>query len=343
MRLLILSEVDDWDLGPRLEKAGHEIVAWARPVWRRNVPQGPIHRWVKSIAKVALSRSRPIQLVAPRFDNWTWLEMHGIPRLECHDVNDSRFVEFVQSAKVDVIAVCFYPQILKSAILQAPRLAAINCHPSLLPRYRGPQPTFWMLKNGESIAGVTAHIMTEKIDVGRILVQREFRIVETENAAQLLQRQHHIAAEVLVEALDAFAGATSNRDQGKPSESSYFGRRRPADTALDWNASARQICNLLRALQPYEPLRAHFAGRTVQIYEARPHEASKPGDVPGQIIGKGKGRLLVQTGSGLLEVASYEIGPFHGWMNRILQAFLLPVGSRFDVSSTGDDPPTTLP
>src|SRR4029077_9897738 len=117
MRLLILSEVDDWDFGPRLAAAGHEIVAWARPAWQRNAPHRRFHRAVRRITKTVLSLSRPVQVVAPRFDNWSWLRMHGIPRLDCPNVNDPRFVEIVQSMNVDIIAVCFFPQILKSAIL----------------------------------------------------------------------------------------------------------------------------------------------------------------------------------------------------------------------------------
>jgi len=47
-------------------------------------------------------------------------------------------------------------------------------------------------------------------------------------------------------------------------------------------------------------------------------------------MAKQSGRLLVQTGNGYLEIRSYEIVPLHGWLNRLLQAFMLPVGSRFD-------------
>jgi UDP-4-amino-4-deoxy-L-arabinose formyltransferase/UDP-glucuronic acid dehydrogenase (UDP-4-keto-hexauronic acid decarboxylating) len=259
--------------------------------------------------------------------------MQAVPRLDCPDVNEPRFVEFVRSLQVDVIAVCFYPQILKSAILETPRFGAINCHPSLLPRYRGPQPTFWMLKNGESVAGVTVHRMTEKIDSGQIIAQRELPILESENSAQLLQRQHHAAAEVLVEALAALANGTFTFIQERVPESSYFGRRRPADTVLNWNAPARQLCNLLRAVQPYEPLQARLKGRIVKIYDARPRDTSQRAGVPGEIISRGKGRMLVQPGSGLLDVGSYEIDPFHGWINRMLQPLLLPAGTRFDVSS----------
>ena len=53
-------------------------------------------------------------------------------------------------------------------------------------------------------------------------------------------------------------------------------------------------------------------------------------------MSKQSGRLLVQTGNGYLEIRSCEIVPFHGWINRILLEFLLPVGSRFDLA-----PPAT--
>jgi methionyl-tRNA formyltransferase len=233
---------------------------------------------------------------------------------------------------VDLIVVYFFSQILKTAILQTPRLGILNCHPSLLPRYGGPHPAFWMLKNGESVAGVTVHVMTEKIDAGDIVAQQELMIGENENAGQLMQRQHHAAAALLTEAVNAMAQGTIDPRPQNIAERSYFGKIKAADTTLDWNGSARQIANLWRALQPYEPLAACLNGTTIRIYDARPQEGPPSGRVPGEIMAKQLGRLLVQTGNGYLEIRSYEIVPFHGWVNRILQAFLLPVGSRFDLA-----------
>jgi methionyl-tRNA formyltransferase len=238
----------------------------------------------------------------------------------------------VKRLNVDLIVVYFFPQILKTAILQTPRLGILNCHPSLLPRYAGPHPAFWMLKNGESVAGVTVHMMTEKIDAGDIVAQQELIIEENENAGQLTQRQHHAAAALLTEAVNAMAQGTIDPKPQNIAERSYFGKKNVADTTLDWNGSARQIANLWRALQPYEPLTACLNGTTIRIYDARPQEGPPSGRAPGEIMAKQSGRLLVQTGNGYLEIRSYEIVPFHGWVNRILQEFLLPVGSRFDLA-----------
>jgi methionyl-tRNA formyltransferase len=189
-----------------------------------------------------------------------------------------------------------------------------------------------MLKNGESVAGVTVHMMTEKIDAGDIVAQQELIIGEHENAGQLLQRQYHASAALLTEAVNAMSQGTIDRKPQDIAERSYFGKKNAADTILDWNGSARQIVNLLRAIQPYEPLAACLNGITVKIYDARPQEGPPSGRAPGEIMAKQSGRLLVQTGNGYLEIRACEIVPFHGWVNRILQEFLLPVGGRFDLA-----------
>ncbi len=56
-------------------------------------------------------------------------------------------------------------------------------------------------------------------------------------------------------------------------------------------------------------------------------------------MAKQPGKLLVQTGNGYLEIQSYEIAPFHGWINRILQKILVPsVGYRFDLTPAATEP-----
>ena len=332
LRLLVLSEIDDWDFGRRLKACGHDIVAWVRPRWKRDPKCGGLCHAVRTTIKAILCLPKPIRTIKPRFGAWRWLDKEKILRITSPNVNSPTFVEHVKRLNVDLIVVYFFSQILKTAILQTPRLGILNCHPSLLPRYGGPNPAFWMLKNGESVAGVTVHVMTEKIDAGDIVAQQELMIGENENAGQLMQRQHHAAAALLTEAVNAMAQGTIDPRPQNIAERSYFGKKKAADTILDWNGSARQIANLLRAIQPYEPLTACLNGKTIKIYDAQPQEGPPSGRVPGEIMAKQLGRLLVQTGNGYLQIRSYEIVPFHGWVNRILQAFLLPVGSRFDLA-----------
>jgi len=142
----------------------------------------------------------------------------------------------------------------------------------------------------------------------------------------------------ILSVINAIAQGTVDRKPQNIAERTYFGKKRAVDTMVDWNGSARQAINLLRALQPYEPLIASLNGRTIKIYEAAPQEGTALGGMPGQIMAKKSGRLLVQTGKGCLEIQSYEIVPFHGWINRILQKILMPsVGYRFDPAPPATD------
>lgn len=331
MRLLVLSHIADWDFGPQVKAYGHEIVAWVRTTWERGEMYSHGSQTVRTIARTIFALPKPIRAIQPKFDTWTWLEREKIKRIPCPNINTPQFVEYVRGLNIDLIVVCVFPQILKAAILHTPRFGVINCHPSLLPRYAGPQPEFWILKNGEPISGVTVHVMTEGIDAGDIVAQQELIVGETENIGQLSQRQHQAAATLLTNVVNAIAQGTVDRKPQNIAERTYFGKRTAADTMVDWTGSARQIFNLLRALQPYEPLTAYLNGRTIKIDEAHPQEGAASGGAPGQILAKTSGGLLVQTGKGYLEIQSYEIVPFHGWVNCILQKILMPpVGYRFD-------------
>jgi methionyl-tRNA formyltransferase len=335
LRLLVLSDIDDWDVGQRLKDCGHHIVAWARPRWKHGPKCGALRYAIRATVRTILCLSKPIRIITPEFDAWKWLDREKIPRIPCPNVNDPKFVEYVKGLNIDLVVVYFFSQILKPAILQTPRLGVINCHPSLLPRYGGPHPAFWMLKNGESIAGVTVHVMTEGIDTGAIVAQQELLIGENETNGQLTQRQHRAATTLLTEAVNAMAQGTIAPKPQNIAERSYFGKMKASDTIVDWNGSAKQIANLWRALQPYEPLVACLNGITIKIFDAHHQEGPPSGRAPGEIMSKQSGKLLVQTGNGYFEIRSYEIEPFHSWINRLLQAFLLPVGSRFDHCPVG--------
>jgi methionyl-tRNA formyltransferase len=332
LRLLVLSEIDDWDFGLQLKASGHTIVAWARPRWKRSPKGDGFGYTIRTFLRAMLCRSKPIRTIHPQFDAWRWLDKEKIPRITSLNVNSPDFNKYVKGLNIDLIVVYFFSQILKGEIFKIPRLGIFNCHPSLLPRYGGPHPAFWMLKNGESVAGVTVHVMTEQIDAGDIVAQQELIIGESENTGQLTQRQHRAAATLLTESVNALAQGRINPTPQNIAERSYFGKIKAADTILDWNGSAKQIANLWRALQPHEPLAACLNGTTIKIYDAQPQEGPPSGRAPGEIMSKRSGKLLVQTGNGYFEIRSYEIVPFHGWINRIVQAFLLPVGSRFDLA-----------
>ncbi len=64
----------------------------------------------------------------------------------------------------------------------------VNFHPSVLPLYRGPVPSYWVLKNGEKQTGYTLHVITERIDCGEVLYQEVVSCADVRSEAALNRR-----------------------------------------------------------------------------------------------------------------------------------------------------------
>ncbi len=75
--------------------------------------------------------------------------------------------------EADINLVCTFHRILHEKHMSKAKLN-INIHPSLLPSYKGPTPTNWMIHNKEKNCGITAHILTNKVDEGDIIFQKKF-------------------------------------------------------------------------------------------------------------------------------------------------------------------------
>jgi methionyl-tRNA formyltransferase len=84
----------------------------------------------------------------------------------------SRIAPLLQTFEPDVVFCAGFPWKIPAEALAVPRCGIVNGHPSLLPRYRGPSPVAWAIRNGESEIGFTFHYMDAELDTGNILAQQ---------------------------------------------------------------------------------------------------------------------------------------------------------------------------
>ena len=142
--------------------------------------------------------------------------------IRCTNPNGAEFMQQVQLLEVDLIVVAGFPRILKRVLIDIPRLGCINVHPSLLPRYRGPEPLYWALANHENTTGVTIHHVDEGIDTGDILLQRKLEIRPNETEITLGQRAARVASELLREAIPLLLAGRAPRTRQDHSAASYY-------------------------------------------------------------------------------------------------------------------------
>jgi folate-dependent phosphoribosylglycinamide formyltransferase PurN len=125
-------------------------------------------------------------------------------------VSDAKAAAFINEFKPDVLVSISCPQRIPESILGLARICAVNIHSSLLPRYAGLAPYYWVLANNEAKTGTTVHYMTAKFDEGRILCQRAVTIEKGQSAFSLfltLADEGGLAlAEAIAAALNGFKG-----------------------------------------------------------------------------------------------------------------------------------------
>jgi methionyl-tRNA formyltransferase len=110
------------------------------------------------------------------------------------------------------LALCAgFPWKIPADALSVPRHGIVNGHASLLPRYRGPSPVAWAIRNGETEIGFTFHYMDAELDTGGILAQVKFPLRDAQSWDEL--------EPTLVEAItEVFPGVLDRVEQGDPGD-----------------------------------------------------------------------------------------------------------------------------
>src|SRR5947207_8965682 len=120
-------------------------------------------------------------------------------------IRDRQAIEEIRALQPDVIVVMAYGQIFPREALESPRVACLNLHASLLPRWRGAAPIQAAIAAGDRETGITIIYMDEGLDTGDILLQRTIEIAPNETGGSLHDRLGQVAPAVLLESLRALS------------------------------------------------------------------------------------------------------------------------------------------
>jgi methionyl-tRNA formyltransferase len=191
-------------------------------------------------------------------------------------------------------------RILPKVLFGLPKHGSLNVHPSLLPKGRGPAPIRWTLINGETETGVTIIQLSEQIDGGAILAQESTAILPEENFGTLHDRLAVIGATLLADVLSKIE--SGNPPKPLPQDETAVTKAPklyPKDFEINWNLTAPDIHNRIRAFSP-EPGAATFWNgvpfKILIVKEARDHRYE-----PGKLI-RNDNELLAGTGSHALRL-----------------------------------------
>lgn len=153
----------------------------------------------------------------------------GIPYAAPRALNKGAFMRRIRECAPDLIVSVAANQIFRKELLELPRLGCINLHAGLLPRYRGINPTFWVLANGETETGVTVHFMDSRLDNGDIIVQNKIPILPDDTLHSLYLKEMGLGVEALCEAIGYFERGDVPRRLNDPAQATCFSYPRRED------------------------------------------------------------------------------------------------------------------
>jgi methionyl-tRNA formyltransferase len=174
----------------------------------------------------------------------------------------------LQELQADAFVVVAYGQILSQEILDMPRLGCINCHGSILPKYRGAAPIQWSLYHGEEETGVTTMLMDAGMDTGPILLKSYVAIELLDNAQAIATTLSLRGADLLSETLQKLDRQEIQPILQDSSQATYAPLIRKQDYQLDWSRSAMQLHNQVRGFSPN--CMALFRGAPLKITATAP-------------------------------------------------------------------------
>jgi methionyl-tRNA formyltransferase len=208
--------------------------------------------------------------------------------------------------EADLMVVVAYGLILPQAVLDTPRLGCWNVHASLLPRWRGAAPIQRALQAGDTETGVCLMQMEKGLDTGPVLLTLKTAIGADDTGGSLHDRLSGLGAEVLSDGLKLARAGILPRAQTQAEQGVCYAHKiEKREAQLDWNLSARQLADTIRAFNPWPVAETELQGERVRVYRARALTDS-PLVPPGEIMAAGKSGIDIACGSGVLRLLSLQ-------------------------------------
>jgi len=184
--------------------------------------------------------------------------------------DDPESLGWLESKRADVLVVVAFGMILPKSWLDAPSIAPVNVHASLLPRWRGAAPIERALLAGDTESGVSIMHMEEGLDTGGVYAARRIPIAGTTTGRDLWNVLAATGAELLVGTLPGIAGRTLKPVPQDESKATYAAKLTPDDRLINWKLPANVIERQVRCFSPAPGARTRLNGKWLKIVRGAP-------------------------------------------------------------------------
>lgn len=267
-----------------LDESGHEIV-------------GVFTQPDRAVGRSGKLQAPEVKLLA---------EAKGVPVFQPEKLRgDEQALDALSALEPELIIVVAYGQILPKAVLDAPSIACINLHASLLPRHRGASPIQAAIRDGDTESGMTVMHVKAKLDAGDVILAETTPIRADDTGSSLHDRLAELGVPALAKALPLLESGEAPRTVQDEALVTHCGKLSREDGRIDWTLSAVEIERTIRAYHPWPGTHTHLPdGKMLKLFPQAEVLAAIDGASPGEVrLDAEAGGFVVATGDGALRFA----------------------------------------
>ena len=230
-----------------------------------------------------------------------------IPYKFVEDINSQANIEWIKSLDPDIIFCFGWSGLIKQELLNLAPMGVIGFHPAKLPQNRGRHPIIWALALGLKKSASTFFFMDEGADSGDILSQKEFEILDTDNAKTLYNRVIDIALLQMEKFVPQLENKTYKKIKQNHKLANVWRKRTKEDGRIDFRMNSKAIHNLVRALtKPYVGAHIEYEDKHVTIWTTRMVNNNQENIESGKVLSSNQSSIIVKTYDGAIEILSHE-------------------------------------
>ena len=187
--------------------------------------------------------------------------------IECDNLLDDMFVRKIKDLNPDLFIVVAY-KILPKSLLSIPKYGSINLHSSLLPKYRGAAPIQRAILDEQDVTGVTTFLIEPKVDTGRILLQAECAIEESDNYGSLSTKLSNMGADLMISSINQYLNKKIQPLLQDESLVTLAPKIMKEELLIDWSKKSSLINAQIKAFSPYPGAYTFVNGKRIKFFES---------------------------------------------------------------------------
>ena len=169
--------------------------------------------------------------------------------LQPENLFDDEFEKLIKNLNPDIGIIVAFKKIPKK-IWQIPVYGTFNLHASFLPELRGAAPINWAIASGFKYTGVTTFLLNEKIDSGKILLQKKVKIDPIDNYKTLHDKLSEIGSDLVRKTIEHIIN-NEGITQKTTGNEILAPKLSIENTKINWNKKIDEIESFVRAMSPY--------------------------------------------------------------------------------------------